>query len=181
MTVALVLVGAACSTGGTGSAHPVPPTTTSTVPAVTTTTLDPTSAAILAAYRAHWDDVIAVDTVFPVLPLDPRIGNHAIGKQLTSERAALAHLNLVGHYEKGSTEFSPVITSISGDIATLSDCILDHAVEYDKRTDMPVEAADVGHTLDIFTLNRVKGVWYVSDSTVIKSGKTGDACAPSAG
>ncbi len=56
MTVAMALLGAACSTGGHGTGLPPPPTTTTTAPAATTTTLDPTKAAILAAYRAAWDD-----------------------------------------------------------------------------------------------------------------------------
>ena len=178
MTVAvtLALLPAACTSASSRSAKPPSATTTSTSAA--TTTVDPTTAAILAAYRAHWDDVIAVDTVFPVRPQDPRIANHAIGKQLTSERDALTHLSVVGHFERGLTEFSPTVTSIAADTATVSDCIFDHSVEVDEHTNLPIEPEDIGHTLDNFTLTRINGVWFVADSMVVKSGKTGDACTP---
>jgi hypothetical protein len=182
VTVALAVVAAACTSGGGGKAAPgATSTTPSTTSGVTTTTVDPTKAAILAAYRAHWDDVIAVDTVFPIRALDPRIGNHVMGKQLTSERAALTRLDLVGHFERGATEFAPTVTAITGNIATVSDCLFDHSVEVDYQTNMPVENPDVGRTLDIFTLMLVNGSWLVADSMVIKSGKTGDACTPLAG
>ncbi len=83
MTALLVLVGAACSTGGHGTTLPAPTITASTV-APTTTTVDPTKAAILAAYRAEWADVIAVSGKYPINPHDPRLSLHATGTQLTA-------------------------------------------------------------------------------------------------
>ncbi len=176
--VALISFLAACSPGR-ATVNPTP--SSSAAPATTSTTVDPTRAAILAAYRAHWDDVIAVDTVFPVRPLDPRIGDHVVGKQLTSERAALSHLAGSNHFLKGVTEFSPTITMIAIDNATVTDCLFDHSVEVDFETNMPVESPDIGHTLDVFVMTRVNAAWYVSDSSVLKAGKTGDACTPSTG
>jgi hypothetical protein len=181
LSVALALIAAACHSSRPVTAPPSTTTTTSTTVAVTTTTVDPTDAAILAAYIEHWNDVIAVDTVYPVAPLDPRIGDHAIGKQLTGERMALTHLSVLGHFERGTTEFHPVVTSIDGSTARISDCLLDHSVEVDHKTDLPVESPDIGHTLDDFTMTRFNGAWFVSDSTVIGSGKGGDACTPSVG
>ncbi|MDQ6947619.1 MAG: hypothetical protein M3256_15455, partial [Actinomycetota bacterium] len=77
---------------------------------------------------------------------------------------------------KGATELSPVVTSVAGDSATVRDCIFDHSVEVDHKTNSPVELPNLGHTLDIFTMTRVAGKWYVSDSTVVGSGKAADAC-----
>jgi hypothetical protein len=145
---------------------------------VTTTTVDPTKAAILAAYRAEWADVIAVDTVFPVHPQDPRLAQHAMGKQLTAIQQALTRLNVMSHYEKGQTELSPTVASIDGATATVRDCIFDHSVEVDSKTSSSVESANIGHTLDLFTMTKVGEKWYVSDSTVQGSGKSGDACVP---
>jgi hypothetical protein len=181
VAVALAVVGAACTGGGGGKAAPQTTSaapSTSTTAGVTTTTLDPTKSAILAAYRAEWADVLAVDTVFPVRPLDPRLASHASGKQLLAVRQALTQLSVMSHYERGSTEFAPVVTSIAGDTATVRDCIFDQSVEVDYRTNLPVETPNIGHTLDSFTLTRINGQWFVTDSTVIGSGKTGDACTP---
>lgn len=125
--------------------------------------------------------MIAVAETFPVNPLEPRLKLHAIGKQLTSEQQALTRLSLLNHFNRGPTDLTPVVTSVTGETATLTDCILDHSVEVDYRTNHPVESPDVGHTRDNFTLIRVNGAWFVSDSTVAASGRTTDACTPSAG
>jgi hypothetical protein len=175
--VVLILAGAACTTSK-GKANPplLPAATTTTMSGVTTTTVDATKAAILAAYRAEWADVIAVDTVYPVRPLDPRLKAHATGKQLLAIQQALTKLRLLNHYERGTTDLSPVITAIDGDSATIHDCILDHSVEIDFESNSPVEKPNVGHTLDMYTMTRLSGLWYVSDSIVLGSGKSGDAC-----
>jgi hypothetical protein len=158
-----------------------PVATAPTTAAPTTTTVDPTKAAILAAYRAHWDDVIGVAETVPIKPLDPRLAEHTTGKQLLSEQQALTRLSVLGHYNQGSTDLSPTVTAVSGDSATVTDCIFDHSIEMDFRTKTAVEAPDIGHTLDVFVLTRVNGSWFVSDSTVMKSGKTGDECTPPTG
>jgi len=184
VTVAALSV-AACS-GGSPRATSSPPTTpaatstpTSTsVPSATSTTVDSTKAAILAAYRAHWDDVIAVDAVFPVNPLDARLANHASGKQLTFERQILTRLSLMGHYELGAVEFNPVVSSIGRESAIVMDCDFDHAVEVDATTKLPIEQPNVGHSLLRFVMTRVNGAWFASDSTILKSGKGEDACTP---
>ncbi|HEX9549335.1 MAG TPA: hypothetical protein VF942_18480, partial [Acidimicrobiales bacterium] len=175
--LALVLFGTACSGGGHSNANK---TTTTTAPA-TTTTLDPTKAAILAAYRASWADFIAVADTYPVNPLDPRLPAHDTGKELTGVRQALTKLMVQRHYNRGSTELNPVVTSVLDDAATAMDCIFDHSVEVDGSTNTPVERPNVGHTLLRFTLSRINGNWFVSDSTALKSGRLEDACTPSVG
>ena len=112
-----------------------------------------------------------------VTPQDPRLAAHATGKQLTFERQVLTQLSVSGHYERGTVEFNPIVTGISGDTATIMDCDFDHSVEVDAAGN-PVEQPNVGHTLLKFTMARLNGTWYVSDSTIIRSGKTEDACAP---
>jgi hypothetical protein len=152
--------------------------TTTTVPVSTSTTVDPVSAAVLAAYRAHWDDFIAVAETFPVKPLDPRLAQHATGKQLTSEQQFLTQLSVQGHYAKGGIESHPVVTAINSTTATVNDCGFDHSVEMDGRSNTAVGTPDVGHTQSRSTLALINGNWFVSDSTILKSGGKEDACTP---
>ena len=179
VAAALVAMTAACTSGGSGAAGGGPTTTASTA-GPTTTTLDPTRAAILAAYRAGWADVIAVGTRYPINPLDPRLALHTTGKQLLSEQQALTRINLNAHYEMGSLDLNPIVTSVSGDSATIMECDFDHSVEIDAHTGKAVDKPDVGHTLLRFTMTRINGEWFVSDSTTLASGKTINACTPSA-
>ncbi len=113
-SVALALAAAACTSGGGGGGKATSSSTavsTSITAGVTTTTLDPTKAAILAAYRASWADYIAVAHNFPVKPLDPRLAQHDTGKRTTSVISkALTQLNLMGHYNVGTTDLAPVVT-----------------------------------------------------------------------
>jgi hypothetical protein len=173
---------AACGGGGHHAAAPAPtPATSSTAPptsaATTTTTLDPTKAAILAAYRAGWADFLAVVSSFPVRALDSRLSLHSVGKELLHDQQLLTTLSAKGHYAKGSVDLSPVVASVSTDTASVMDCVFDHSVEVDGKTGVPVTKPDVGHSLDRFTLTRVSGSWLVSDSTVVKPGTTEDACS----
>lgn len=181
----LILAGASCTTSK-GKANPPPlpattttTTTTSSVVGVTTTTVDATKAAILAAYRAEWADFIAVAETFPVNPLSPRLAIHSIGNQLTAERQALTRLSLLGHVNRGATDLAPVVSTQTENGATITDCIMDHSVEVDNRTNIAVEKANVGHTLDQFTMTKISNAWFVSNSMVLESGKTKDACEPS--
>ena len=175
--VALTVLAAACSSGGGKSAQ-APNTTIASKS--TTTTIDPTTAAILAAYRANWDVVEAVGSTFPVNPNDPRLSLHASGIQLQAEQNALNTLKEEGHFERGTVDLSPKVTSISQGTATVMECYLDHAVEMDEYTMQPVEKPDVGHTLVRFTLSQIGGEWLVSDAATLASGRTVDACDPSA-
>lgn len=179
VAVAVALLGTtACAGGGHPKASAGTTTTTPTTVASTTTTVDATKAAILAAYRAEWADFLAVAETFPVRPLDPTLSAHSTGKQLMAVQNALTHLSLLNHFNRGPTDLAPVVTAVNGDTATVTDCYLDHSVEVDYRTNTPVEQPDVGHTLDRFTMTRVNGSWFVSDSTIMGSGRAKDACVP---
>lgn len=181
-SVALALVAAACTSGGGSKATSASTSTSmSTTAGVTTTTVDATKAAILAAYRASWADYVAVSHNFPVKPLDPRLAQHDTGNELVGVRKALTQLNLSGHYNVGTTDLTPVVTSVSGDSAVISDCVFDHSYEVDAATKKATEQPDVGHSLDHFSMARIDGTWFVSDSTILKSGATEDACSPANG
>jgi hypothetical protein len=178
----LGVLAAGCG-GSVHAARSSPTTTATTAPATsttigsTTTTVDATRAAILAAYRAEWADYSVVDT-FPINPLDPRLSLHATGKQLITDRQALTRLSLLGHYDRGAVDLAPVVTEVDASTATIMDCLFDHSVEVDGRSGAPQEAPNAGHTLDRFSMAEIDGAWYVSDSTIIKSGKLEDTCTP---
>jgi hypothetical protein len=175
---ALSLAVSGCSSGH----HVTAPTSTSSAPpssaATTTSTLDPTKAAILDAYRAAWADFVTIAGTFPVRPLDPRLTQHEDGRELTHDEQSLTLLSAKGHYTKGGIDLAPVVTSVVGDTATVMDCFFDHSVEVDARTGNPITTPDVGRTKDRFTMTRVSGVWYVSDSTILDPGTKRDACTP---
>jgi hypothetical protein len=142
--------------------------------------LDATKAAILAAYRAEWADFLAVAETFPVRPLDPRLADHATGKQLTHLQQFLTVLSLQLHFGQGTVDLAPSVTSLSSNTATVMDCFFDHTVEADGRTHSAIEQPDIGHTLGQATLSLVAGAWFVADTTILKSGKAQDACTPAA-
>lgn len=183
--VAIIAVTAGCSSNtnhGTAARTTAAPSVTSTTAAVsssTTTTVDPNVDAVLTAYRAHWDDFIAVAEAFPVKPLDPRLAAHTTGRQLTSEQQALTRLSLQGRYASGTIEPHPVVQSLTGSTAVVVDCGFDHSVELDGKSHAVVEGPDVGHTQAQATLSLVDGRWLVSDSTILKSGAKEDTCTPS--
>jgi hypothetical protein len=177
---ALVVALAACG-GGHHTAAPAPTTSSTTPPTsagTTTTTLDPTKAAVLAAYRAAWTDFLAVASTFPVRPLDPRLAQHESGAEFRHDQQSLTVLSAKGHYSKGGVDLAPIVVSFVDDSATVMDCLFDHSVEMDAKTHSPVSSPDVGHTSDRFTLTRANGRWFVSDSTILDPGTRRDACTP---
>jgi hypothetical protein len=148
-----------------------------------TTALDPTTAAILAAYRAEVEAFETVAGLYPVNPSDPRIPQYTTGKELAFVRNQLTVLKLKNHYVRGVAELHPVATSTNSSKAEVSDCDFDHSIEVDAVTNQPIAGStpDIGHSLLHFTLTVVDGTWKVSDSTIVKSGQKEDACTPAPG
>src|SRR5215471_15228042 len=149
--VAMAVLAAACSSGSGKSAQTPKPT----VPPKSTTTLDPTTAAILSAYRANWAEIEAVGSTFPINPQDPRLSLHATGVELQAEQNSLAKVHQAGHFERGPLDLNPEVTSLTGDMATVMDCDFDHSVEIDAVTMKPVDQPDLGHTLVRFTMAQI--------------------------
>jgi hypothetical protein len=134
----------------------------------------------LSAYRAASEAFDAVAGAYPVNPADPRITQYDTSKDLAFVRNQLTLLKLKNHYQQGTVELHPVVTSVNGTTAIVTDCDFDHTVEVDATTKQPIAGStpDVGHTLLRFTMTFVDSSWKVADSTIVKSGAKEDACTP---
>jgi hypothetical protein len=123
LTVMLPL--AACS--GNSDAKDAAPTsttgqaaTTQTSTATTATTEDP-EAAVLAAYRAFWADVVAAGKTADWQ--SPRLARHATGKVLARVRGQFRALDSQGFVALGTIKVSPRVVRLAGEKATVQDCV----------------------------------------------------------
>jgi hypothetical protein len=95
-------------------------TTTPTSMAATATTEDP-EAAVLAAYRAFWADVVAAGKTADWQ--SPRLARHATGKVLARVRGQFRALDSQGFVALGSIKVSPRVIRLAGEKATVQDCV----------------------------------------------------------
>ena len=105
----------AATTSTTGQAA-----TTPTSPATTATTEDP-EAAVLAAYRAFWADVVAAGKTADWQ--SPRLARHATGKVLARVRGQFRALDSQGFVALGTIKVSPRVVRLAGEKATVQDCV----------------------------------------------------------
>jgi hypothetical protein len=117
LLLGVVLVLSSCS--GDGDAEGAIATTTTgqapTTAAATTTTRPSeadTKAAVLAAYRAFWADVVAAARTAD--RRSPRLDDHATGKMLDRIRSQLRGLQFQGWVARGTIEVSPRLVGLAG-------------------------------------------------------------------
>jgi hypothetical protein len=138
LLAAAVLAG--CSSGAGAAGNPatsdsVPRSATPTsVPAPPTTDARSTAeAAVLAAYRAYWDDVVAVGATADWQ--SPRLAEHATGQALAEARATFHTLKAQGQVARGTVDLRPTVLSVNGRSATLYDCnSTSNFLAYDAKT-----------------------------------------------
>lgn len=106
----------AAATSTTGQAETTTPTSTAT----TATTEDP-QAAVLAAYRAFWADVVAAGKTADWQ--SPRLARHATGKVLARVRGQFRALDSQGFVALGTIKVSPRIVRLASEKATVQDCV----------------------------------------------------------
>jgi hypothetical protein len=106
----------AAATSTTGQAETTTPTSTAT----TATTEDP-EAAVLAAYRAFWADVVAAGKTADWQ--SPRLARHARGKVLARVRGQFRALDSQGFVALGTIKVSPRVVRLAGEKATVQDCV----------------------------------------------------------
>jgi hypothetical protein len=126
LLLAVLLTLAACSGGSsatdaaatstTGQAATTIPTSTAT----TATTEDP-EAAVLAAYRAFWGDVVAAGKTADWQ--SPRLARHSTGKVLTRIRGQFRALDSQGFVALGTIKVSPRVVRLAGKKAMVQDCV----------------------------------------------------------
>jgi hypothetical protein len=168
------LVLSSCS--GDGDAEGASATTTTgqapTTLAATTTTRPSeadTKAAVLAAYRAFWDDVVAAARTADWR--SPRLDNHATGKMLDRIRSQFRGLQFQGWVARGIIEVSPRLVGLAGKKATVQDCVdTSRFRRYDpkKRQWLDSGGGQPDRQRSTLTLDG-QGHWKVADSEV--SGK----------
>ncbi|MHB1548773.1 MAG: hypothetical protein ACYCX8_08560 [Acidimicrobiales bacterium] len=171
--VSLSVVLSAC-----GTAHPSAGSrlrakaTTSTTSSSTSTTLDPTTTAVLAAYRAGWkafEQALATAN-----PADPALAATMVEPQLQSVKANLLSDQVHGMVGRGTTTLHPKVVSISATTATVVDCAYSTAELVYARTGKPVPPVTPPENDGVrSTLVLVNGAWKVAKQTV-----TDGKCAP---
>lgn len=127
LLLAIILALAACS--GDSDAKDAAATSTTTGPAATSTststattaTTEDQEAAVLAAYRAFWADVVAAGKTADWQ--SPRLARHATGKVLARVRGQFRALDSQGFLALGTIKVSPRIVRLAGKKATVQDCV----------------------------------------------------------
>jgi hypothetical protein len=133
-----VLAGCSSGAGAAGSpttSDPASRSATSTSPSAppTTDARSAAEAAVLAAYKAYWDDVIAVGATADWQ--SPRLAEHATGQALAEARATFHTLKAQGEVARGTVDLRPTVLSVNGRSATLYDCnSTSRFLAYDART-----------------------------------------------
>jgi hypothetical protein len=161
-----ILMLAACS-GDSGAQEAAtttagPTTTVTATTAVTTTSAaDEREAAVLAAYRAFWDDMVAVGATANWR--SPRIDDHATGQALLDAQATYRSLNRRGLVARGTVKVRAKVLSIKGNKATVYDCnSTSNFLAYDAATgELRDESSGQSNGMTV-TLVHTNGVWKVA-------------------
>jgi hypothetical protein len=160
-----VLVLSSCS--GDGDAEGAITTTTGQAPttAAATTTTRPsvadTKAAVLAAYRASWADVVAVGKTADWQ--SPRLGAHTTGQALQRLRTHFRNLKTFGLITLGTVKLNPRVTTLRGRTAVVEDCVdVSRFLLHDAKTRQPREKPDPRPNAGVATLALTADGWKVS-------------------
>jgi hypothetical protein len=138
LLAAAVLAG--CSSGAGAASNPTTSDSVSRSAIPTSVPAPPTTdarsaaeAAVLAAYRAYWDDVVAVGATADWQ--SPRLAEHATGQALAEARATFHTLKAQGQVARGAVDLRPTVLSVNGRSATLYDCnSTSRFLAYDAKT-----------------------------------------------
>lgn len=173
LAAALVLALAGCFGNSDAREAPAPtattPLTTMTAPTTTAAPSDQREAAVLAAYRAFWDDLIAVGATADWR--SPRLADHATGKALAAAQATYRLLHRRGLVARGTVTVRAKVLSIKGNTATLYDCnSTAHFLAYDRATGKLRDTSSGRSNGKTVTLVRMSGAWKVAN-TVTEVGK----------
>lgn len=184
-TTAVLAVVAACS-ASSGAGKPIGAASTATgavpttansstsVPEPTTTSLDSTKAAILAAYRGMWTTNDAAFRHYPINYSDPSLANYMMGDELKQIQASLTDLAFASEYLTGPpTDTSmAIVTQLRGTLAVVSDCDFDRSTIMNGRTNQVVKPASTQRDLINAELELAGSVWKVTEFSNVSVGCT---------
>ena len=166
LTATAVLLVAGCS--GRAGGHVEEGSSTSSIGPTTTTDPRP---AILAAYRAHWADVIEAGKTTDWR--SPRLDDHATGETLQTVRDNYRQLHADGEVVRGVVRLHPRVTSVQGSTAIVDDCNdATDFLRYDAKTAAPKEQRKTDIVEAKVTLRLINGAWLVSSIVL------GEPCRP---
>jgi len=175
--VSCVVAGAVlASCGGSGSSRATHPTSTdspsTTFVQSTTTTPNPTDAAVLAAYRAASNAF--VQALATANPNDPALTATMIDPELVSIRANLVGDQQKGIVGRGTVTLHAKLVSLSSTTATVVDCAYSTSELVYQATGKPVPPVTPPENDGVSaTLVLAGGTWKLSKQTV-----TEGKCAP---
>jgi hypothetical protein len=149
LTVVLALVVGACGSGGED-----PPGG-----ATSTTAGARERAALVAAYRAHWQAFIAATD--PPSPDHPRLVATTSGRHLADIQALLGNDAEVGIVRRVEVELHPRVTALRGDRASVTDCYEDTLATFVAGTGQVVSPRTTETISSVFRLRRIGGAWKV--------------------
>jgi hypothetical protein len=177
-TIYLIAMLAAVAFVGCDSSGPTTATPTTTVsdsrPATPTTAPTPsrsateagltTNAAVLAAYRAYWSDVITAGKSADWQ--SPQLDDHATGLALRQAKATLLSLKARGLVARGTVKLDPEVISLAPPKAVVYDCNnTSNFLAYDAKTGQLRDKSSGRPNGKTVTLLLNGGSWKVSQAT----------------
>jgi PBP1b-binding outer membrane lipoprotein LpoB len=163
LPAALVLAACSGDSGVEEAAAPATtPATTTTAEATTTTAVtNQREAAVLAAYRAFWNDMIAVGATANWR--SPRLDDHVTGSALAQAQATYRSLNQRGLVARGTVKVRAKVLAIKGSTATVYDCnSTSNFLAYDAKTGELRDESSGRSNGKTVTLVRRNGTWKVA-------------------
>ena len=164
--VSLSLALSAC-----GSSHSASPPTTRANPSATlsspttSTTVDPTAAAVLSAYRSEW--AAFEQALSTANASDPSLAATMIAPMLQEVRRNLVGDQVNGIVGRGGVQLHPRVTQGAATRATVVDCSYSTSeLIYAKSGNAVPPATPPEHDGVLTTLTLVGSTWKVSDQTV---------------
>jgi hypothetical protein len=157
----LSLLASAC--GGSNSA--APPTIRANSATTTSAPTDPTTTAVLQAYRAASNAF--VHALATANPNDPALAATMVDPELVSIRANLVGDRQKGIVGRGAVTLHPKLTSLSPTTATVVDCIYSASELVYQATGKPVPPVTPPENDGVnATLVLTGGTWKLSEQTV---------------
>lgn len=169
IAVCLICVIAACS----GDGHDLTAPDDNASDAVTSTTMDPRSPAVLEAYMAYWTAFLAAAD--PPVPESEQLAQHATGDELEEARSAIAALQGAGDVLRGRYEHSASVASIEDGAAIVADCLAPRTTTLDAATGDVIVGESGGSGLVTVRMTLEGDAWKVA------SIDDGEGACPSAG
>ena len=132
----VAIVGSSLAFSACGGSPTAAPPTTRAHPSTTTTTDDPTSVAVLQAYRASWSAF--EHALADANPANPELAATMVDPQLEGVKANLVADQRQGIVGRGTFALHPKITALSATTATVVDCAYSTSVLVYASTGKPV-------------------------------------------